>query len=644
MPSHLSASITVRLGEIAYYMHQVPELTDPIGTDQIAAPCTVFTIHDSATAKNVLSESIERFGRSDDVWSPEFLQDVVLQSTSSEASILDGVEDLLQPYNTSSIYTSSISSGVLNEGPYFLNMRRLHPAYRLYPDYAGAFIAPTVSTEDAYREKYPSSLAVAVPSRLYHKPTPEKPFAGTRIGVKDIMDLSGLRTGASSRAYTELHGPRTENAEVIQKILELGFIVVGKLKTSQFADSEWPTCDYVDYHAPFNPRADGYQTTSGSSCGSAAAVASYEWLDFALGTDSKCYNTPLSSRSRKKANKGAALGSIRSPAAVQGLCGIRPSLDAVSFKGILPYTKLADAVGGFVRDAASFAKLSRALYGSVNDPKLSKKPRTILYPVEYWPKTTTEHDAVLESFIVKMEQYLGVQRTRISIEEIWAETKPVTENTTLEKYLEHVFEWAANPPQSKDVLYPFITQYKEAYSRDPALNPQLQFKRGYLPTVTDEQEKEGVRRWNVFKAWYEVHILPPATDGFSDTLLLLPWSSGKPDYRDTYRDGPQKFTGIGFFFYNLSPYSEGPEAILPVGQTPFVSRITNSTEQLPASIGISSGKGSDVMLTDFIADLMSGTNGQGVGVGSLAFKDFDNIGSSLLDTQSTGQFPLTGDL
>lgn len=85
----------------------------------------------------------------------------------------------------------------------------------------------------------------------------------------------------------------------------------------------------------------------------------------------------------------------------------------------------------------------------------------------------------------------------------------------------------------------------------------------YLPTITDQQEKEGIRRWNVFKDWYEAHILPPATDGFSDTLLLLPWSSGKPDYRDTYRVGPQRFTGIGFFSYNLSPYSEGPEAILP---------------------------------------------------------------------------------
>ncbi|KAE8143694.1 amidase signature domain-containing protein [Aspergillus pseudotamarii] len=517
-------------------------------------------------------------------------------------------------------------------------MVKLHPAYRLYPDYAGAFIALTVPTEDpycykpldaaAYGETYPSSLTVAVPSRLYHSPTAEKPFAGTRIGVKDIMDLCGLRTGASSRAYTQLHGPRTENAEVIQKLLELGFIIIGKLKTTQFADSEWPTCDYVDYHAPFNPRADGYQTTSGSSCGSAAAVASYEWLDFALGTDT--------------------LGSIRAPATVQGLYGIRPSLDATSFKGIIPYTKyddnphqsrtLADAVGGFARDASSFAKLSRALYGSINDPQFSKKPSKILYPLEYWPKTSTEHDAVLESFIVELERYLGVQRIRINLDEIWESTKPIPENTTLEKYFEHDFEWAANPSQWKDFLSPFITEYKNTDGWDPALNPQLQFKRCV------NVEKEGLRRCRVFKSWYEANILPPAKDGFSDTLLLLPWSSGKPDYRDMYRGGPQRFTGIGFFFYNLSPHSECPEVILPVGQTSFTSRITNSTEHLPASIGISSGKGSDVMLTDFIADLVTGTNSQGVGVGSLAFENIVNMGDSSLYSQAAAQLPLRGDL
>lgn len=50
------------------------------------------------------------------------------------------------------------------------------------------------------------------------------------------------------------------------------------------------------------------------------------------------------------------------------------------------------------------------------------------------------------------------------------------------------------------------------------------------------------------------------------------------------------------------------------------------------------------MLTDFIAELMSGINGQGVGVGSLAFENIDNIGTSSPDALFTGQLPLRGEL
>lgn len=66
-----------------------------------------------------------------------------------------------------------------------------------------------------------------------------------------------------------------------------GFVIVGKLKTTQFADSEWPTCDWVDYLGPFNPRWDGYLAPSGSSAGSVSAVSSYRWLDYSIGTDSE---------------------------------------------------------------------------------------------------------------------------------------------------------------------------------------------------------------------------------------------------------------------------------------------------------------------------------------------------------------------
>jgi hypothetical protein len=58
--------------------------------------------------------------------------------------------------------------------------------------------------------------------------------------------------------------------------------------------------------------------------------------------------------------------------------------------------------------------------------------------------------------------------------------------------------------------------------------------------------------------------MPPSdSDGQSSTVLVLPWATGKPEYRDRYREGPQKFTGTGFFFYNVGPYAEAPELIIP---------------------------------------------------------------------------------
>jgi len=54
-------------------------------------------------------------------------------------------------------------------------------------------------------------------------------------------------------------------------------------------------------------------------------------------------------------------------------------------------------------------------------------------------------------------------------------------------------------------------------------------------------------------------------------LIVLPWTNGEPVYRDEYKDGPQQFTGQGFFFYNIGPYARCPELILPgkvVPETP----------------------------------------------------------------------------
>ena len=108
-----------------------------------------------------------------------------------------------------------------------------------------------------------------------------------RFGLKDCFNLAGVRTTLSSRAFTELYEPETENAEYVKKLLSLGAVIVGKTKMTNFASSDEPTDQWIDFMCPTNPRGDRYQSPSGSSTGAAAALAGYSWLDYSIGADSK---------------------------------------------------------------------------------------------------------------------------------------------------------------------------------------------------------------------------------------------------------------------------------------------------------------------------------------------------------------------
>ena len=129
--------------------------------------------------------------------------------------------------------------------------------------------------------------SAAVPSRRYAEISQEKPLAGVRISIKDNFDLAGVKSTMINRAYTELYGPKDHSATQVQKLVDLGAVVVGKTKMSAFASAEEPTDQWIDYHCPFNPRGDTFQSPSGSTNGGAASLAGYDWLDFSMGTDSK---------------------------------------------------------------------------------------------------------------------------------------------------------------------------------------------------------------------------------------------------------------------------------------------------------------------------------------------------------------------
>ncbi|KAF2247756.1 amidase signature enzyme [Trematosphaeria pertusa] len=131
---------------------------------------------------------------------------------------------------------------------------------------------------------YPQSLSIAVPSKLSAVPTPAFPLRGKRIGVKELFALRGLHMALSNRAFYAVASPAEHTAPAIQKLLDAGAILVGSTKCSSMTSREDPA-ETVDFMAPWNPRGDGYQSPVGSSSGSAAGVASYDWLDFTIGSD-----------------------------------------------------------------------------------------------------------------------------------------------------------------------------------------------------------------------------------------------------------------------------------------------------------------------------------------------------------------------
>ena len=79
----------------------------------------------------------------------------------------------------------------------------------------------------------------------------------------------------TSRAFTKLYTAEKESAEVVTCLIELGAFVVGKSRMCSFAAGEEPTDQWVDFHCPFNPRADEYQSPGSNSSSTGASLAGY---------------------------------------------------------------------------------------------------------------------------------------------------------------------------------------------------------------------------------------------------------------------------------------------------------------------------------------------------------------------------------
>ncbi|WP_231934843.1 amidase [Bordetella bronchialis] len=163
------------------------------------------------------------------------------------------------------------------------------------------------------------------------------PLHGIPIVVKDNIDVRGLPTAAACAALRD-HRP-ARDAQVVRRLRDAGAIVLGKANMSELACSNgrygYSSLGGLTLN-PYN-RA---RNAAGSSSGSAAAVAA-GFAPAALGTDS--------------------FGSVRAPACVTGLAGLRPTHGLLPVEGVLPLALSFDTVGPMARCVRDVALLLRAM-------------------------------------------------------------------------------------------------------------------------------------------------------------------------------------------------------------------------------------------------------------------------------------------
>ncbi|KZD10001.1 amidase [Oceanibaculum pacificum] len=168
---------------------------------------------------------------------------------------------------------------------------------------------------------------------------PGGPLSGLTFAAKDLFDVAGHVTGAGNPDWLATHAPASATASAVQKLLDAGASLAGKVITDELAYSLSGV--NMHYGTPVNAAAPD-RLPGGSSSGSAAAVAA-GLVDTALGTDTG--------------------GSVRVPANNCGLYGIRTTHGRVAKDGLVPLADSFDTVGWFARDAAMLARVGEALLG-----------------------------------------------------------------------------------------------------------------------------------------------------------------------------------------------------------------------------------------------------------------------------------------
>jgi amidase len=198
--------------------------------------------------------------------------------------------------------------------------------------------------------RHPADPGAFVPGPMVHRAgAADGPLAGLTFASKELFDLAGLPTGAGTPDWARTHSAAEADAPVVRTLLAAGATLWGRTISDELALSIAGT--NVHYGTPRNAAAPD-RIPGGSSSGSASAVA-HGLVDLAVGTDTG--------------------GSVRVPAACNGLYGIRPTHGQVSLEGAFALAPSLDTCGWFARDLPTLERVGEVLLGP-EPPGAARRP------------------------------------------------------------------------------------------------------------------------------------------------------------------------------------------------------------------------------------------------------------------------------
>lgn len=573
--------------------------------------------------KDELEHVCHQYEETDDVWSRSFLQLVVLLRASK----------MKHKTNSKRIISIDNSKAKLPQGPLVIESATGHIflVAKLHRDTHNAFnlsVVPKAQIRNNFKT-YESGegVYVPVPSKLYYPEDKTKPLNGIRIAVKDNIAMKGLKTSFGSQAWLDTYPAEQANAPCVQMLIDAGAVIVGKVKTTEFAEGVDP-CEWVDQVCPTNARGDGHQKPSSSSTGSASAAAAYAWLDVTIGTDTG--------------------GSIRHPAGVHGLYGQRPTHGRIDLTGVLGATDLFNTVGIFARDVEIFSKVGSYMVDSAHHERQPVKGRrfNLLYPTRapnivnsdphhggqhrWFPHPEidqsqwSEAEKSIELVVAKMEKLFECQRIPFNINELWRATPVIGQSKNLDEAVGHIYSAITTSSACHTGIDQFIADYAaQNEGREPRITDLIKRRLDFGRSMTADDIAGALNSMQGFRDWTE-NTLFGSYDQDAITLLIFPQSCGRPDYRDNVPDRSVLFNDI-FSIYSFGYLVGCPDYTLPVAEIPYHSRITNQIEYLPTSISLIGRPGTDLELFDVVRLLRENGAISDVNAGSRLFSEASSV-------------------